>query len=403
MEIISTSPSCNCGDKGNENETNGLSSLVPFILSSPSELEKDVACCGQPAGPPASPHERPGYNICPYVDGFMETGAGYVPRIKTGISLKDRLNTIRVRLNIGRNHYRIAPGLYAVGNPDKKSPVIVTANYKLSFDHLRKELNGTDAFILVLDTRGINVWCAAGKKTFGTDELVNRIRATGLSRVVEHREIVVPQLGAPGVSSVKVKKQSGFSILWGPVYAKDLPLFLKNGMKADPSMREPSFNLIDRLVLIPVELSIALKPALISALVLYVISGLGPGFFTFSSMVNRGLPAVLAFFSGVIAGSVLTPALLPRLPGTMFSVKGAAAGIITAFCVAILTPGSYGFTGVLGLTSLSASVSSWLAMNFTGATPFTSPSGVEKEMKRSMPFQIAGAFAGLILWIVSAF
>jgi len=66
-----------------------------------------------------------------------------------------------------RMSYAISPGLYAVGNPTKESDVFVSANYKLSFDVLRRELKGFNAWILVLDTKGINVWCAAGKGTFG--------------------------------------------------------------------------------------------------------------------------------------------------------------------------------------------------------------------------------------------
>ena len=67
-----------------------------------------------------------------------------------------------VRWSIGRNNYKIEPGIYALGSPDKNSEVLVTANYKLSFDTLRKNLTGLNVWILVLDTKGINVWCAAG-------------------------------------------------------------------------------------------------------------------------------------------------------------------------------------------------------------------------------------------------
>jgi CO dehydrogenase/acetyl-CoA synthase gamma subunit (corrinoid Fe-S protein) len=69
----------------------------------------------------------------------------------------------------------------------------------------------------VLDTQGINVWCAAGKGTFGTDELVHRIEATQLHDVVRHRVLILPQLGAPGVAAHDVKKRSGFTIEYGPV------------------------------------------------------------------------------------------------------------------------------------------------------------------------------------------
>jgi CO dehydrogenase/acetyl-CoA synthase gamma subunit (corrinoid Fe-S protein) len=103
----------------------------------------------------------------------------------------------------------VPPGLYRLGNPDNDSAVFASANYTLSFDALRSALAGTDAWILVLDTKGINVWCAAGKGTFGTNELIRRIAVTGLSEVVSHRKIILPQLGAPGVSAHEVARRSG--------------------------------------------------------------------------------------------------------------------------------------------------------------------------------------------------
>ncbi len=402
MEIMSSVPKE--PDRAQAMEpSKGLTSITPFILSSPAQIKEDIPCCGPPAGPASSPHERPGYDICQFVDSFIATPAGFTPRIRTDLSVRDHLSTVLVRSNIGRNNYKVAPGLYAAGNPDENAPVLVSANYKLSFDHLRKELKSIDAFILVLDTRGINVWCAAGKKTFGTDELVNRIRITGLSKVVNHRNLIVPQLGAPGVSAVQVKKQSGFSVTWGPLNARDLPRFIENGMKAEPDMRQVSFDFIERLILVPVEVSLALKPALWAALALFLLSGFGKGIFSFSALYHRGFPAVMVLIAGMIAGAVVTPAFLPNLPGTRFSVKGALAGIFLSAPTACFLAWSTGISGVSGLTLMAAAVSSWLAMNFTGATPFTSPSGVEKEMKESMPFQIAALVLGLLFWMVSAF
>jgi CO dehydrogenase/acetyl-CoA synthase gamma subunit (corrinoid Fe-S protein) len=108
--------------------------------------------------------------------------------------------------------YTVEPGIYAIGEPTAESPVFVSANYRLSFNRLRSGLAGRDGWILVLDTKGINVWCAAGKGTFGTEELVNRIETVGLGGIVAHRKLIVPQLGAPGISAHEVKQQSGSSL-----------------------------------------------------------------------------------------------------------------------------------------------------------------------------------------------
>jgi len=101
-----------------------------------------------------------------YVTGYREIGGRFVPTVSTRLSLRDRLADWGVRWDIGRGNYRVESGLYAVGDPQSESPLLVTANYKLSFDRLRTELGGLDAWIVVLDTKGVNVWCAAGKGSF---------------------------------------------------------------------------------------------------------------------------------------------------------------------------------------------------------------------------------------------
>ena len=121
------------------------------------------------------------------------------PKIDSEWSQADYRGALKVRLSIGRNSYQVQPGLYKLGNPGQESEVIVTSNYKLTFDIVRKNLEGLNAWILILQTYGINVWCAAGKGTFGTEELINQINDTQLQSFVSHRRIIVPQLGAPGV------------------------------------------------------------------------------------------------------------------------------------------------------------------------------------------------------------
>ena len=128
-----------------------------------------------------------------FVTGSIDTAAGPVALVSHVFSRSDRLGAWKSRWGIGRMAYTVDPGLYAVGEARPESPVFVTANYKMTFDLLRRALAGIDGWILVLDTKGINVWCAAGKGTFGTDELVGRIEASGLAGVVTHRQVIVPR------------------------------------------------------------------------------------------------------------------------------------------------------------------------------------------------------------------
>ena len=130
--------------------------------------------------------------------GTVETAAGSVPQVSAKLAFSDIAGAWKVRWGLGRMHYTVPPGLYCVGNPDTESHVLVTANYKMTFDRLRRELDGMDIWILVLDTKGVNVWCAAGKGTFGTDELLKRIQAAELYKIVSHRNLILPALSAYG-------------------------------------------------------------------------------------------------------------------------------------------------------------------------------------------------------------
>jgi len=367
--------------------------------------EKDEACCGPPAGPPSSPHERPGYELCPFVEGFIHTKAGAVPQVKTALSTADWQGTVWVRLGFGRNDYKVAPGLYAVGRPDDQSSVLVTANYKLSFDHVRRSLDGMNLWLLVLDTRGINVWCAAGKGTFGTQELVHRVKLTQLDRVVQHRRLVLPQLGATGVAGHRVKKECGFEVLWGPVLSQDIKAYLDNGRKKTEAMQRVTFTFLERIVLIPVEITLLRKYLLWAMAAILILSGIGPHIFSLSAAWHRGIFALSAIITGIVAGCVVVPALLPVIPGRSFALKGGIAGVILG---GLLLAGLWRSPDIalwpaIALLLLTFALSSFLAMNFTGSTPFTSPSGVEKEMRRFLPVQLLALVVAVVVWVGSSF
>lgn len=339
--------------------------------------------------------------------GSVETKVGNIPRVSSELVWADHWGTIKARWGVGRMRYTIEPGLYALGDPDEHAPVLVTANYKLSFDRLRESLPGRDAWILVLDTNGINVWCAAGKGTFGTEELVRRIESSGLVQIVSHRGLILPQLSGPGVAAFKVKKLSSFKVIYGPIEATDLPVFLDAGLKATPEMRKKSFTTRERTVLVPVELVNTFKWALIILPLFFIVGGLGGegGFWT--GAFNHGLFAVIALLSAVAAGVVLTPILLPWLPGRAFSVKGVIVGLITAIILTAFRAGDFSDWGgrieIIAWFFLIPAITAYLAMDFTGASTYTSLSGVKKEMKWAVPLEIVAGATGLLLWVGSLF
>jgi hypothetical protein len=324
--------------------------------------------------------------------------ASSIATVGTNWTWADRLGAAAVRCNVGRMRYHVAPGLYAVNEPGPDAPVFVSANYKLSFDHLRRALDGLSGWILVLDTKGINVWCAAGKGTFGTAELIQRLEAVGLARRVSHRTIIVPQLGAPGVAAHEVHRQTGFRVMYGPVRAGDLPAFLRNGMHADADMRTVRFRLADRLAVAPVELMLSAKYALLAAALWSIPAGWRPGGWTWSTFPAQGGQAAAVFLAGYLLAGIAVPGLLPWLPGRAFSLKGTFAGLLVWLLLWAL--GLY--TRVVDLAAwliLLGAVASFMGLNFTGASTYTSVSGVKKETRVAVPLIVVGLLAALGLWL----
>jgi len=349
------------------------------------------------------PRDVPGYTLCHYVCGWLDSARGDIPQIATRLTRTDTLGHWRMRWNLGRDRYRVVAGLYAIGTPDNRAPVLLCANYKLSFDLLRRALDGLDAWLLVLDTKGINVWCAAGKGTFGTAEIVRRVTLSGLDEIVSHRTLIAPQLGAPGIAAHLVKKECGFRIVYGPVRAADIKAFLSAGQQATPAMRRVTFSLWERAILTPVELTIFGRKLLWIALLLLLLGGIGEGFFSFGNLWQRGGGAILTGLGGLVAGAVITPLLLPWLPGRAFATKGAMTGGAVAVGALLVYGPTLGvLNGIAFLLSITA-VASYCGMNFTGSSTYTSPSGVEKEMRRALPLQMGTLLLAAAFWFAAAF
>ena len=308
----------------------------------------------------------------------------------TSMTASNKWDHFTARVGYKRMYHRVEPGLYGVGSPKSDSPVFVSASYTLSFDSLRTSLNGIDCYILVLDTKGINVWCAAGKGTFGTDEIVRRVEATGLKDVVSHRTLILPQLGAPGVSAHEVKKRSGFKVEYGPVRAKDIPEYMRMG-EANEEMRTVRFPLRDRAILIPVEIKNWLWLLALLPILLFLVGG--------------WFPALLALMT-VLGGIVMFPLLLPFLPTDDFTSKGMVLGLTLAVPFSFYAI----YTGAEVLIGLASGVAiallmvpgvAYIALNFTGCSTYASRTGVRREIFTYIPLMVGMAVTGTVLMSIS--
>lgn len=391
-----------CGSNNSEPKAKTVK-IKPKIKASSSQgtttpVKEKSCCCGGSEKCSSNPITQYDKNEHWIIDE-IETDAGMAPRISTQMAFSDTLGAWKARWGINRMNYKINPGVYAVGTPDKSSPVLVTANYKLTFDALRKELSDFDAWILVLDTKGINVWCAAGKGTFGTRELVNRIGKARLHEIVAHRTLILPQLGAPGVSAYEVTKQTGFRVIYGTVRAKDIKEFINSGMKATDEMRTVKFNIIDRMVLTPMELVGTFKVSLIIFGILFLLN--------LFAINPFGITDFYAYAGALAVGCVITPILLPWIPGSAFAWKGWLLGLVWGVSVNLLNgwavSPSLSLIRGLGYLLVLPSVSAFYAMNFTGSSTYTSLSGVLKEMKIAVPAIVISIGLGTILILANSF
>jgi hypothetical protein len=337
-----------------------------------------------------------------WATGTMTTAKGAVTTVSTDLSRADIWGMVKSRASAFRMHYTVAPGLYAVGDPKQDSDVFGSANYKMSFDTLRRALQGMNAWVLVLDTKGINVWCAAGKGTFGTDELVKRISEAKLDTIVTHRRIILPQLGAVGVSAGEVQKKTGFRVSFGPVDAGDIPAYVSAGYKKTPEMSTPKFSMFDRMVLTPMEINPVMKKYPWFAAAVLLIFGLQPSGILFSNAWYGGLPFLVLGLAAIFSGAFLTPVLLPFVPFRSFAIKGWIMGTASVLGVAHVLFHYFNMQSPTLLAIafiLFPALSSYIALQFTGSTTFTGKSGVNKELKIGIPLYFAAAGISLVLLV----
>jgi hypothetical protein len=337
-----------------------------------------------------------------WATGTLAVPGSSVFRISSDWIRADYIGMIKSRMGAFRMNYAVPPGLYAIGAPGKDSDVLVTANYKLTFDILRRSLKGINAWVLVLDTKSINVWCAAGKGTFGTDELVKRISEARLDSIVSHKRVILPQLGAVGVNAVEVRKKTGFSVYFGPIQARDIPAYIQAGYKKTWEMRTIKFPMLDRLILTPMELNPVMKKYTWYAAGVLLLFGLQRNGILFKDAWHGGLPFLILGLIVVFAGAFLTPVLLPFIPFRSFAIKGWITGMLLTLLavrgIGVLDGKSPVLLAAAWL--LFPALSSYIALQFTGSTTFTGMSGVNKELRIGIPIYIGTTAVSLVLLIV---
>ncbi len=138
-------------------------------------------------------------------------------------------------------------GYQRIGNPDENSPVLLTCNFHLTILRLKKATRGLNYHLLVANSKGINVWCAATGDSLNNHSVVSVIKTSGIEDKVNHKNIILPQLAAPGIESKVIQKRVGWKILWGPVDAKDILDYFEANFEKSAEMKQVEFRFVQRI------------------------------------------------------------------------------------------------------------------------------------------------------------
>jgi ubiquinone/menaquinone biosynthesis C-methylase UbiE len=248
---------------------------------------------------------------------------------------------------------KVPTGLYRIGHPDRKSPVLVTGNYDLTVRRLVRHLDRqVECWLVVADSRGINVWCAAGGGHFTADKVISALKTSGVMEIVDHHALILPQLCANGVDGWKIRQDIGWGVHWGPARAKDIPAYLAACRKKTDRMRHVGFNLKERIEMTTVALGF-------NGLILSVLAFV---FWRSQLWIILGVTTIISYCYGIF---------LPWLPGQDGVIKGITLSAFTILGLWIwslgwghLPPNSL-FTSTVGLGFLAW----WVGSEFQGMSP----------------------------------
>jgi len=254
------------------------------------------------------------------------------------------------------------PGLRRIGNPGAEDPVLLTGNFALTVRRVTNVLAGRNAWLLVANSHGINVWCASTGGHLTDHDVIAVLRSSGIDSRVSHRRLVLPQLAATGIEHRRIHEATGWEARWGPARLEDLPAFLDHGAHVTRRQRFMTFPAWERLEM---GLMWGAPVALLVAIGVGLTGGVPAALLT----VGVLLLAVLALFLAVPWLPVGSPparwAICAGLAVASFAVIAGAL-----WRLQVLTPGALMSAGVA--VGLCMAV---FGLDLTGSTPWW-PGGV---------------------------
>lgn len=257
---------------------------------------------------------------------------------------------------LGMLPHRAPTGLIRIGKPDRHSPVLVTGNFTLTVRRVRDALHGYDAWLLVANSKGINVWCAAGGGYLTHHDIISVIRTSRVADEVDHRELILPQLCATGVERRRITDATGFATRWGPARLEDLPAFLDRGAqatKSDRFMRFPAWERMEMAALLCVPMLIIALPVL-------------AGVFGLVTMATGGTAVALAVFG--LFGLLPWLQIQGRRRFVTFAVFATAATLFG--CGLLFMLGAASSAHLIAVSGASLAAIAILSIDLAGITPW---------------------------------
>jgi len=309
-----------------------------------------------------------------------EESASDVPELRHRTTPRSLLRDLACLVTrIWPPYLKVRPGLYRIGRPGRSAPVLVTGNFDLTVRRVVKAMRSMSGYLLVADSRGINVWCAAGGGHFTAQSVITAVKRSGLEALVAHRRLILPQLCATGVDGRKIEDATGWRVMWGPVRATDLPAYLARGNRKTESMRGVAFPLLDRL-----EMSLVMWwfMAPLLAVIMFIV------------WANATVPAVVS----LLALFLVTGVLWPWLPGHQGTTKGlalAAGSVVLTATLSLLAlhlPSEQLFNWCIGLSALAL----FVGADFQGADARRRGGEVE-QFPKMVPMELALGAAYLVV------
>jgi acetyl-CoA decarbonylase/synthase, CODH/ACS complex subunit gamma len=125
---------------------------------------------------------------------------------------------------------QIEPGVYTIGEPDDKSPLLVTTNFSLTYFVVSSELEaaGIASHLAVVEAEGLSVLTAWAAGKFSGDRVAKALRSMRATERVSHRTVIIPGYVAVISGELEDALNEGWNVLVGPQEASDIAPFFRD-------------------------------------------------------------------------------------------------------------------------------------------------------------------------------